>query len=144
MGVPAAALGPPDAAAGVARRASGVPGAEGDRMNRISIPTAITLALASLTVPAVAEIAGTEDLHPMLSNARIAEESRTRASRAGTSTFPGKMGDTTWVGYNPAYAGSNYWSIGVGNRRPRGTTGPDPADILPVPAEDTGYWDWDH
>lgn len=35
-----------------------------------------------------------------------------RASRFGTQV-PGN--DTTWVGYNPAYAASNYWSIGVGN-----------------------------
>src|SRR5262249_34490340 len=71
----------------------------------------------------------------------MAMEMKSRAARLGTSSVGN---DTTYVGYNPAYAGSNYWSIGVGNHYPRGTFGPSKGDIPPVPNVDTGYWDWDH
>jgi flagellar hook capping protein FlgD len=81
------------------------------------------------------------DISPMLVNARIAREMTSRAMALGTSTH---LSDTTWVGYNPAYAGSNYWSVGVGHRWPRGTYGASKSDIVPVPNDDTGYWDWDH
>lgn len=43
-------------------------------------------------------------------------------------------GDTTYVGYNPAYAGpNNYWDVGVGAYRP--FAGSNNAR--------RGYWDWD-
>jgi hypothetical protein len=98
------------------------------------------LGSAFLAMPARAELAG-DDAPPMLMNARIAQEMKSRSARLGTQTH---ANDTTWVGYNPAYAGSNYWSIGVGHRWPRGTFGPGKGDIAPVPDDDTGYWDWDH
>ena len=115
-------------------------------MNRVS--TLILLALgtaASLATPAAADLAdfdASDESVPRLMNARMAQELRSRAARPGTSAH--SPNDTTWVGFNPAYAGSNYWSIGVGHRRPRGTYGPGKGDVLPVPDEGTGYWDWDH
>jgi len=84
--------------------------------------------------PARAELTGA-DVPARLFNAAMAQEMKSRAARLGTSTHPS---DTTWVGYNPAYAGSNYWSIGVGHRWPRGTFGPSKGDIPPVPNDDTG------
>ncbi|HEY2954405.1 MAG TPA: FlgD immunoglobulin-like domain containing protein [Candidatus Eisenbacteria bacterium] len=67
---------------------------------------------------------------------------RSRAVRLGASTHV--PNDTTWVGYNPAYAGSNYWSVGVGHRFPPGTFGPAKGDIPANSPDNTGYWDWDH
>ena len=99
------------------------------------------LGAALLATPALAELGASTEDPPMLMNAQIAREMKARGARLGTSTHPH---DTTWVGYNPAYAGSNYWSIGVGHRWPRGTLGPGKGDIVPVPDDDTGYWDWDH
>ena len=69
---------------------------------------------------------------------------KTRAARLGGSAFDPGLNDTTFVGYNPAYAGSNYWSIGVGTRRPPGTHGSAKSDIPVIPNSRTGYWDWDH
>ena len=92
-------------------------------------------------MPARAELVGTADEPAMLMNARIAQDMKSHAARLGTSTH---ANDTTWVGYNPAYAGSNYWSIGVGHRWPRGTHGAAKGDVVPVPDDDTGYWDWEH
>ena len=90
--------------------------------------------------------AGIDALHssddtPILANGRVAQEMKTRAARLGVSSH---ASDTTYVGFNPAYAGSNYWSVGVGHRWPRGAYGPGKGDIPPVPDADTGYWDWDH
>jgi hypothetical protein len=102
----------------------------------------LVLGAAFLAMPALAELSGGAlDIPGKLMNASMAQEMRSRAAKLGTSTHPN---DTTWVGYNPAYAGSNYWSIGVGHRWPRGTFGASTADIVPVPDDDTGYWDWDH
>ena len=95
---------------------------------------------AFLAMPALAELTGA-DTPGMLFNAAMAQELKSRVAKLSTSQAGN---DTTWVGYNPAYAGSNYWSIGVGNRWPRGTFGPGKGDIVPVPNSDTGYWDWDH
>src|SRR5215470_4970452 len=94
----------------------------------------------SLAMPALAELTGA-DMPARLMNASMAQEVKSRVARLGTSSAGN---DTTFVGYNPAYAGSNYWSIGVGDRHPRGTFGPSKGDIPPVPDADTGYWDWDH
>jgi hypothetical protein len=72
---------------------------------------------------------------PILVNPRANQMLKQSAAHLGTSSHV--PNDTIWVGFNPAYAGSNYWSIGVGHRRPPGNTSP-------VPNGDTGYWDWDH
>jgi len=40
-----------------------------------------------------------------------------------------RAGDTTWVGYSPTFAGSNYWSVGTGANRGLSTA-----------AGDHGYW----
>lgn len=82
--------------------------------------------LATGAFAAVDEISPNE-IAGKLMNAQMAKELRTsKAARLGSS---GPGNDTTWVGYNPAYAGSNYWSIGVGNNfhAPGGT----------------GYWNFD-
>ena len=105
-------------------------------MRRLSISTTLALGMVTLVARASAELGGSDDLRPVLMNARIAEAKARRVSRPGTSSHVDN--DTTWVGYNPAYAGSNYWSIGVGNRRPRGATGPGPGEVLPVPDADKG------
>jgi hypothetical protein len=95
----------------------------------------IALGAASLAKPATADLAGLDDSRPFLVNPRMQLELRSAAARPRTSTHV--PNDTTWVGFNPAYAGSNYWSIGAGHRRP-------PGDTSPVPNDDTGYWDFDH
>jgi hypothetical protein len=110
-------------------------------MKKRIVTSLLVLGALSLVVPAFAELVGSEDAPAMLMNARIAQDMASRAARPRTSTH---SQDSVWVGYNPAYAGSNYWSIGVGHRRPRGTFGPSKADIPPVPDDDTGYWDWEH
>jgi flagellar hook capping protein FlgD len=109
-------------------------------MKRHLVALLSVLGAVILTVPARAELTGA-DTPGKLMNAAMAQEMKSRAARLGTSTH---INDTTWVGYNPAYAGSNYWSVGVGHRWPRGTFGPGKGDIPPVPNDDTGYWDWDH
>src|SRR5262249_40876079 len=38
--------------------------------------------------------------------------------------------ESVWIGYDPAYSGSNYWSVGVGANRPGAQVG--------------GNWDWEH
>ena len=104
---------------------------------------AILFALVLAPPPAArAELGTTEETPAMLMNGRVQAAMRSRTTRPGTSAHA--PSETTWVGYNPAYAGSNYWSIGVGHRRPRGTFGAGKADVVPVPDEDTGYWDWEH
>ncbi|HEY2956037.1 MAG TPA: FlgD immunoglobulin-like domain containing protein [Candidatus Eisenbacteria bacterium] len=114
-------------------------------MNRSSIAILAGLVGASLAGAAAADLADiTTDASPcpMQANPRAAQELRTHVRRPGTATH--LPNDTTWVGFNPAYAASNYWSIGVGHRRPRGAYGPGKGDIPPVPDDDTGYWDWEH
>jgi len=54
-----------------------------------------------------------------------------QAARAALRTQ--SAAETTYVGYSPSFAGSNYWSIGTGNYRP-GSSNPN----------DFGLWDWDH
>jgi hypothetical protein len=110
-------------------------------MRKLFVALLLVTGAAALAMPAFAEIGSTADIPGKLMNAQMAQELKSRAARLGTSTHPN---DTTWVGYNPGYAGSNYWSIGVGHRWPRGTFGPAKGDIVPVPNDDTGYWDWDH
>jgi hypothetical protein len=67
-------------------------------------------------------------LHPLHSS----------AARLGSSAL---SADTTWVGYNPAYATktnnrgqANYWSVGVGGNEP------------PAGGDNSrrGYWDWEN
>jgi hypothetical protein len=114
-------------------------------MKRLLIPTLVALVTSSLAGPASSDFddgAGSGEPAGKLVNGRQAQELRSRAVRLGTSSHV--PNDTTYVGYNPAYAGSNYWSVGVGHRRPRGAFGPGKGDVAPVPADDTGYWDWDH
>ncbi len=66
------------------------------------------------------------DLPPKLMNAQMARELRPGA--------PGPCpNETTYVGFNPGYASSNYWSIGVGARRPNSGGG----------NSSYGYWGWD-
>ena len=113
-------------------------------MSKPLIAPLLIMGAALMAAPAWAELGLTSDIPGKIMNARIGEEMRSRASRLGTSDSGYNPTDTTWVGYNPAYAGSNYWSIGVGDRRPKGVTGPDKADVLPVKDEDMGYWDWDN
>ena len=109
-------------------------------MRKLFVALLLVLGAAILAMPALAELTGA-DTPGKLSNASMAMEMKSRAARLGTSSAGN---DTTFVGYNPAYTGSNYWSIGVGDRHPRGTFGPSKGDIVPVPNSDTGYWDWDH
>jgi len=109
-------------------------------MSKHFVALLLALGVACVAMPALAQLASTGDIPGKLMNASMAQEMRSRAARLGTSTH---TNDTTWVGYNPAYAGSNYWSVGVGHRRPRGAYGPSKADIPPVPDDDTGYWDWE-
>ena len=110
-------------------------------MRSLNVATLVLGALL-LATPTWAELGGgATDTPGLLMNAARAQEMKSRLPRLGTSTH---ANDTTWVGYNPGYAGSNYWSIGVGHRWPRGTFGPSKGDIPPVPNDDTGYWDWDH
>src|SRR5262249_24734383 len=103
----------------------------------------LVLGAAILAMPALAELNGSggSDIPGKLYSPSMAMEMKSRAARLGTSSVGN---DTTYVGYNPAYAGINYWSIGVGNHYPRGRLGPSKGDIPPVPNVDTGYWDWDH
>jgi hypothetical protein len=87
-------------------------------------------AAATLAIPAFAvveEITTAGDFDGKLMNAQMAKELHTRVARLGTSTTIDP--ETTIVGYHPAYAGLNYWSVGEGDRNP------------PVPG---AYWDWDH
>ena len=109
-------------------------------MKKVLLGSLVAVIATSLALPALAELTGA-DIPARLMNASIAQETKSRAARLGTSSAGN---DTTFVGYNPAYAGSNYWSIGVGDRHPHGTFGPSKGDIVPVPNSDTGYWDWDH
>ncbi len=90
---------------------------------------ALLLALASGT-PRPAAAQDDAALPARLDNAQIRGELGSRAARARVSAGPS---DTTFVGFNPAYAGSNYWSIGVGNYRP--LAGGDNSRY--------GYWDFD-
>jgi hypothetical protein len=113
-------------------------------MRKLFVALLLVVGAAFLALPAFAEYGLSSDTPGKVMNAQIAEEMRSRASRLGTSDNGYNPTDTTWVGYNPAYAGSNYWSIGVGDRRPNGVTGPNKADVLPVKDEDMGYWDWDN
>jgi hypothetical protein len=113
-------------------------------MRKLFVALLLVVGAAFLALPAFAEFGLSSDTPGKIMNAQTAEEMRSRASRLGTSDSGYNPTDTTWVGYNPAYAGSNYWSIGVGDRRPRGVTGNTKADVLPVKDEDMGYWDWDH
>jgi hypothetical protein len=99
----------------------------------------LCLVLAPTLAPFAATASGDQccvDCLPKLMNAQMVQDL--------ASVTPKVDACTTYVGYNPAYAASNYWSIGVGNRRPRGAFGPSKGDIPPVPNQDTGYWDWDH
>src|SRR3989442_8293666 len=116
----------------------------GSHMRKSFVALLLVLGAASLAKLAFAdsEFANAGEFGSKLMNAQMAQELRTRAARLGTSG-PGPPNDTTWVGFNPAYGGSNYWSIGVGLRHPRGVTGPGKGDIVPVPNSDTGYWTWD-
>src|SRR5262249_34707822 len=107
-------------------------------MRKLLIPTLIALGAALPPQPATAvdfDPLATPPGCPILINPRMIQDMRQAAAKLNTSTHV--PNDTTWVGYNPAYAGSNYWSIGVGHRFPPGNTSP-------VPDADTGYWDWDH
>jgi hypothetical protein len=102
----------------------------------------VTAGAASLAAPVGAQESGYDEPVPVHSNARMAQDLRSRGARLGAATHV--PNDTTYVGFNPAYAASNYWSVGVGHRRPRGAYGPGKGDIPPVPDDDTGYWDWEH
>lgn len=66
---------------------------------------------------------------------RIVQPQMTRALRSSAARprTAASTSDTTWVGYHPGYAASNYWSIGVGARRP------------PAGGDDSrrGYWDFE-
>src|SRR5262245_20218485 len=98
-------------------------------MNRSLVAVLLAVGLMSRACPARAEFPdrdGEGIISAKLMNARIAGELSLRAGALGTSNHPS---DTTWVGYNPAYGGSNYWSIGVGHRYNRGTFGPGKGDI---------------
>jgi hypothetical protein len=97
--------------------------------------TLIALGTASFAFADDGDVTPTPPGCPIRVNPRLTQELREQAARLGVSAHV--PNDTTYVGYNPAYAGSNYWSIGVGHRRP-------PGDISPVPDADTGYWDWEH
>jgi hypothetical protein len=96
-----------------------------------AIATLATVSFANPRDP----FAGSDDnvkkwnMHPLTS---------TGAARLGTSAL---TADTTWVGYNPAFATKtnnrgqvNYWSIGVGGNEP------------PAGSNNArrGYWDWDN
>jgi hypothetical protein len=107
-------------------------------MDPIRIAFVTALGSGVLAMPALAdfdELAGSAPTCPNLVTPRITQELKSSATRPRTSTHV--PNDTTWVGFNPAYAGSNYWSIGVGHRRP-------PGKSVSIPDGDTGYWDWDH
>lgn len=95
-----------------------------------------TAALANLAFAEVSDEFGIGDFNGKVINAQMAKELHSRAARLGSSNTS-NGNDTTFVGYNPAYAGSNYWSVGVGERHPRGATTP-PANIA------RGYWDWEN
>jgi hypothetical protein len=81
---------------------------------------AATLATGALA--AVSDISNEEVVTKLLN---VKQSKELQALRLRTSA----PGDTTWVGYNPAYAGSNYWSVGVGDGQ--------------VKPGGTGYWDWE-
>lgn len=111
-------------------------------MRKLFIAPLLALGAAFLAMTAYAQNSeNTADIPGKLMNANMAREMKSRAAILGTSTAGD---DTTYVGFNPSYAGSNYWSIGVGNRHPRGVFGRSKSQIVPVPDADTGYWDWDH
>ena len=111
-------------------------------MKRLLIPTLIALGAAALARPVNADLTGADESVYVPVNPRAEYELRSAAARLHTATH--QPNDTTYLGFNPAYAGSNYWSIGVGHRWPRGAYGPGKGDVVPVPNDDTGYWDWDH
>jgi hypothetical protein len=94
-------------------------------------------ALANLAYAAVESSDLSGDFNGKVMNAQMAKELRSRAARVGTSSHSPAINDTTYVGFNPAYAGSNYWSVGVGYRHPTGFPGPNPTNA------NRGYWDWD-
>src|SRR5436190_1361073 len=53
-----------------------------------------------------------------------------RLQSPGARAAVAAAAESVWVGYSPAYAGSNYWSVGVGPNRPGAQVG--------------GNWDWEH
>jgi hypothetical protein len=63
-----------------------------------------------------------------LMNARMSHDLLSRAAKLGVSSTP-SPNDTVCVGFNEAFAGSNYWSIGKG--RPR------------LPYNRQGIWAWE-
>ena len=87
-------------------------------------------AAATLATAAFANVdeLNNSDFPGKLINARMSQEGMSLASKLRTSG----PGDTTWVGYSPTFAGSNYWSVGTGANRGLSTA-----------AGDHGYWDWD-
>ena len=64
-----------------------------------------------------------------LQNARISQELLSRASKLGVSSTP-SPNDTVYVGYNAAFAGSNYWSVGKGHPK--------------LPYNQMGMWTWEY
>src|SRR5438093_13543897 len=112
----------------------------GSHMRKLFVALLLVLGAALLVMPAFAQ----DEFSAKLMNAKMAQEMKSRAARLGGSAVDPGLNDTTYVGYNPAYAASNYWSIGVGTRRPPGTHGSLKSDIPAIPTSRTGYWDWDH
>ena len=99
---------------------------------RKSFATLLLLAGATAILANLAFAATDGDEFPgKLLNAQMAKELRSRVAQTGASAL---SSDTTYVGYNSAFAGSNYWSIGIGGNEP--VAGSNTAR--------QGYWDFDH
>jgi hypothetical protein len=89
--------------------------------------------LGTLASPASAAIEEVLD-HPVLKNAQMAQELRSRAGRLGTSAG---NSDTTWIGYTPsAVSAANWWGVYAGFGKD-GYYRP----VNGVPHK--GTWDWE-
>src|SRR5262245_4962133 len=78
----------------------------GSHMRKLFVALLLVLGAAILAMPALAELTAGGDIPGKLFSPSMAMEMKSRAARLGTSSVGN---DTTYIGYNPAYAGSNYW-----------------------------------
>src|SRR6058998_627936 len=108
----------------------------GSHMRKLFAALLLVLGAALLVMPAFAQ----EDQGLKLVNAKLSQE-LSRAARPGGSSIDPGLNDTTYVGYNPAFAGSNYWSIGTGKRFPPPVFGTNSVGV--ITNDRRGFWDWD-
>lgn len=86
---------------------------------------------AALTASlAIAQDNGLGDgVQPMLNNAQMSTQLRSRAAKMGVSSTP-SPNDTVWVGYSNLPGATNYWKVGKGPNRPN--------------SNENGLWTWEN